>query len=88
MVSVDGGCEAIKNAVRPGYIDATAMQFPENMAREGIRALAEAIRGGEPPSGYLNTGVELVTNNPAPGIEAKDVAYGVRNCWGKKTLEW
>jgi fructose transport system substrate-binding protein len=82
LVSIDGGCQAIKNAVRPGDIDATAMQFPENMAREGVLALANAIRGGEPPSGYLNTGVELVTGDPAPGVESRNVAYGVRNCWG------
>jgi fructose transport system substrate-binding protein len=82
LVSIDGGCQAIKNAVRPGDIDATAMQFPENMAREGVLALAKAARGGERPSGYLNTGVELITGDPAPGVEAKNVAYGVRNCWG------
>jgi fructose transport system substrate-binding protein len=82
LVSIDGGCQAIKNAVRPGDIDATAMQFPENMAREGVLALAKAAQGGEPPSGYLNTGVELITGDPAPGVEAKNVAYGVRNCWG------
>jgi fructose transport system substrate-binding protein len=82
LVSIDGGCQAIKNAVRPGDIDATAMQFPENMAREGVLALARAARGDEPPSGYLNTGVELVTGDPAPGVESRNVAYGVRNCWG------
>jgi fructose transport system substrate-binding protein len=82
LVSIDGGCRAIKNAVRPGDIDATAMQFPENMAREGVRALARAARGGEKPSGYLNTGVELITDDPAPGVDSKDVAFGVRNCWG------
>jgi fructose transport system substrate-binding protein len=82
LVSIDGGCQAIKNAVRPGDIDATAMQFPENMAREGVRALARAARGGETPSGYLNTGVELITNDPAPGVPSKDVPFGVRNCWG------
>jgi fructose transport system substrate-binding protein len=82
LVSIDGGCQAIKNAVRPGDIDATAMQFPENMAREGVLALARAARGGEPPSGYLNTGVELITGDPAPGVESRNVAYGVRNCWG------
>lgn len=82
MVSVDGGCEAIKSAVRPGDIDATAMQFPENMAREGVGAIARQARGGEDPSGYLNTGVELITGNPAPGVRSKDVAFGVRNCWG------
>jgi fructose transport system substrate-binding protein len=82
VVSIDGGCHAIKDAVRPGDIDATAMQFPENMAREGVLALARAARGGAPPSGYLDTGVELITGDPAPGVQSKNVAYGVRNCWG------
>ena len=82
LVSIDGGCQAVKNAVRSGDIDATAMQFPENMAREGVRALAEAIRGGEKPSGFLDTGVRLITDDPAPGVNSNDVAYGVRNCWG------
>jgi fructose transport system substrate-binding protein len=82
LVSIDGGCRAIKDAVRPGDIDATAMQFPENMAREGVRALATAIRAGESLSGNLDTGVRLITGNPAPGVKSNDVAYGVRNCWG------
>lgn len=82
VVSVDGGCDAIKDGVRPGDIDATAQQYPENMAREGVRALAAAARGGEKPSGYLDTGVELITGNPAPGMQSSDVAFGVRNCWG------
>ena len=82
VVSVDGGCEAIKDGVRPGDIDATAQQYPENMAREGVRALAAAARGGEKPSGYLDTGVELITGDPATGVQARDVAFGVRNCWG------
>jgi fructose transport system substrate-binding protein len=82
LVSIDGGCRAIKGAVRPGDIDATAMQFPENMAREGVRALATAIRAGENLPGNLDTGVQLITGDPAPGVKSRDVAYGVRNCWG------
>jgi fructose transport system substrate-binding protein len=82
VVSVDGGCEAVKNGVRPGDIDATAQQYPENMAREGVTAIAAAARGGERPSGYLNTGVELITGDPAPGVESRNVPFGVRNCWG------
>ncbi len=82
VVSVDGGCEAIKNGVRPGAIDATAQQYPQNMAREGVEAVARAARGGEAPSEYLDTGVQLITGDPAPGVESRDVAYGVRNCWG------
>lgn len=82
VVSVDGGCQAIKNGVRSGDIDATAQQYPENMAREGVRAIAEAARGGEQPSGYLNTGVQLITGDPAEDVESRDVSFGVRNCWG------
>jgi fructose transport system substrate-binding protein len=82
LVSVDGGCDAIKNGVRPGVIDATAQQYPENMAREGVKALAEAAHGGPKPSGYENTGVELITGDPVNGVPSKDEAFGVRNCWG------
>jgi fructose transport system substrate-binding protein len=82
LVSVDGGCDAVKDGVRPGVIDATAQQYPENMARLGVEALAEAARGGPQPSGYKNTGVELITGDSASGVPSKDVAFGVRNCWG------
>jgi fructose transport system substrate-binding protein len=82
LVSVDGGCDAIKDGVRPGVIDATAQQYPENMAREGVEALAKAARGGAEPSGYLDTGVELITGDPVDGVDSQDVAFGVRNCWG------
>src|SRR5918995_2484186 len=82
LVSVDGGCDAIKDGVRPGIIDATAQQYPENMAREGVEALANAARGGTEPSGYLDTGVELITGDPVDGVDSQDVAFGVRNCWG------
>lgn len=83
IVSVDGGCVTMRDAVRPGLIDATAMQFPENMAREGVRTIADAVRGdGQTPSGYLNTGVELVSGHPVPGVASRNVEYGIRNCWG------
>jgi fructose transport system substrate-binding protein len=82
LVSIDGGCRAMKNAVRPGEVDATAMQFPANMAREGVRALANAIREDETLGGNLDTGVRLVTGDPAPGVESNNIEYGVRNCWG------
>lgn len=82
LVSVDGGCEAMKNAVRPGDIDATAMQYPENMAREGILAITGQVRSGESVSGYRQTGTELVTGTPVPDVPSRDIAFGVRTCWG------
>lgn len=82
LVSVDGGCEAMKGPVRDGLIDATVQQFPQNMAREGVNAIISSARAGETPSGYLDTGVQLISDNPAPGVDSREVAFGVRNCWG------
>lgn len=82
VVSVDGGCEAVRGLVRSGQVDATAQQYPENMAREGVLALAEAARGGEVPSGYLDTGVRLVARDAVPGVESESIEFGTRNCWG------
>jgi fructose transport system substrate-binding protein len=82
LVSIDGSCDAIKDGVRPGKIDATAQQYPENMATEGMEALTEAVRGGPSPSGFRDTGVELITADPVDGVESEDEAFGVRNCWG------
>ena len=82
LVSIDGSCDAIKDGVRPGKIDATAQQYPENMAREGLEDVAEAVRGGPSPSGFFDTGVELITADPVDGVASEDEAFGVRNCWG------
>jgi fructose transport system substrate-binding protein len=82
LVTVDGGCDAIKDGIRPGVIDATAQQYPENMAREGVRALVKAARRDEAPPRYLNTGVELITGDSVQGVESRNTAFGVRNCWG------
>jgi fructose transport system substrate-binding protein len=82
MVSVDGGCKAIKEGIKPGTIDATSQQYPLKMAALGVEKGAAAARGGEKPSGYLDTGVELITADPVDGVESKDAAYGEENCWG------
>lgn len=82
LVSVDGGCRAMREGVRPGLIDATAMQYPQNMAREGVRAIARAVRDGEEPTGYLDTGTLLVSDDPVEGVESRRVEFGVRTCWG------
>ena len=82
LVTVDGGCDAIKDGIRPGVFDATAQQYPENMAREGVEALAEAARGREEPPPFRNTGVELIAGDSVPGVASRNTAFGVRNCWG------
>jgi fructose transport system substrate-binding protein len=82
VVSVDGGCEGIKRGIRTGEIDATSQQYPENMATKGVEAVAAAARGGSKPSGYLNTGVQLIAADAVDGVESEGEAFGVRNCWG------
>jgi fructose transport system substrate-binding protein len=82
LVSIDGGCAALKELVRPGVLDATSQQYPENMAVEGVQAIAEVARGGEEPPSYVNTGVELITAFPVDGVQSRDEGWGTRNCWG------
>src|SRR5215216_846500 len=82
LVSVDGGCDAIKRGIKPGIIDATSQQYPLKMASLGVEKGAAAARGGPKPSGYVDTGVNLITNEPVKGVAAKDAAYGEANCWG------
>ena len=82
LVSIDGSCDAIKDGVRTGTIDATSQQYPENMATEGMEGVTEAVRGGPSPSGYRDTGVELITADAVDGVDSRDEAFGVRNCWG------
>jgi len=78
IVSVDGGCDAIERGVKTGVIDATSQQYPQNMAKLGVEAIAK----GEQVSGYRDTGVNLITADPQEGVPSKDVAYGLENCWG------
>jgi len=78
IVSVDGGCQAIKEGIIPKVISATSQQYPQNMAKLGVEAIAK----GEKVSGYKDTGVTLITDDPQDGVESKDSKFGSENCWG------
>jgi fructose transport system substrate-binding protein len=82
LVSVDGGCNAIKNGIKPGIIDATSQQYPLKMAALGVEKGAAAARGGPKPSGYTDTGVNLISDEPVKGVDSKDSKFGEANCWG------
>jgi fructose transport system substrate-binding protein len=30
----------------------------------------------------VDTGVTLITDKPVDGVESKDTAFGLENCWG------
>ncbi|WP_248959486.1 sugar ABC transporter substrate-binding protein [Sphaerisporangium perillae] len=81
IVSVDGGCTGTK-AVQSGQIAATSQQYPLKMADQGVKAVVAFGKGGAKASGYTDTGVTLITDKPAAGVDAKDTAFGLQNCWG------
>ncbi len=82
LVSVDGGCEAITKGIKPGIIDATSQQYPLKMAALGVEKGAAAARGGAKPTGYVDTGVTLISDEPMAGVDSKDSKFGQANCWG------
>lgn len=81
IVSVDGGCTGIE-ALVAGEIAATSQQYPLKMAQMGVEAVVNYAKTGEKPSGYTDTGVTLITDNPQEGITSEDSAFGTENCWG------
>lgn len=86
IVSVDGGCPGIQN-VADGVIGATSQQYPLKMAALGIEAIAKWAEDGtkpEPTEGkdFFDTGVALVTDKPAEGVESISVQEGTDLCWG------
>jgi fructose transport system substrate-binding protein len=86
IVSVDGGCPGVEN-VKAGIIGATSQQYPLKMASQGVEAISKFAKDGTKPAAttgkdFTDTGVTLVTDEPQPGVESKDTAFGLQNCWG------
>ena len=83
IVSVDGGCEGVKN-VGAGVIAATSQQYPLRMAAMGVDAGVEYAKTGKKVSGYTDTGVTLIAAKALKGVDSKDVKTGTDLCWGNK----
>ena len=86
IVSIDGGCPGVQN-VAEGVIGATSMQFPLVMAAMGVEAVKQFAETGEKPETpegqeFVNTGVELVTDDPVEGIASITSAEALEKCWG------
>jgi fructose transport system substrate-binding protein len=81
VTSIDGGCLGVKYVQR-GEIAATVMQFPKKMAAAGVDAVVEYAKTGKKPSGFINTGSELITDKPLQGLPSQDAKWGLANCWG------
>lgn len=86
IVSVDGGCPGVQN-VADGVIGATSQQYPLLMASLGIEAIAAWAKDGTKPAptpgkDFFDTGVALVTDKPAAGVDSISVKEGMDRCWG------
>ncbi|MGE0214472.1 substrate-binding domain-containing protein [Mycolicibacterium sp.] len=79
--SIDGSCTGVAD-VKDGKVGATVMQFPAKMAELGVQAVVKFAQDGTKPSGFNDTGSELITDKPVPGLPSKDTAWGEQNCWG------
>jgi fructose transport system substrate-binding protein len=86
--SIDGGCAGVQ-AVKDGKIAATVMQFPSKMAVAGVDAAVAFAKDGSkptvPPTGFIDTGVQLITDKPLAGLDSQDTTWGLENCWGDKS---
>ncbi|PZG00761.1 substrate-binding domain-containing protein [Micromonospora deserti] len=86
VVSIDGGCDGVRQ-VKDGVIGATSQQYPLKMAELGVQAIKKIANGGEKPqvtSGldFFDTGVTLVTDTAATGVESITSAEAAERCWG------
>ena len=86
IVSVDGGCPGVA-AVKAGQIGATSQQYPLKMAQEGVNAIAAFAKNGTKPENtagktFVDTGVNLITDQPQTGVPSQDTTFGQQNCWG------
>lgn len=83
IVSVDGACSGVQD-VADGVIGATAMQFPSKMGELAVDAIEAYVADGTKPTPGLNdSGVTLITDEPADGVDSEDSAWGLDNCWGE-----
>ncbi|WP_226346568.1 substrate-binding domain-containing protein [Agilicoccus flavus] len=81
LASIDGGCQGVQD-VKDGKYLATVMQFPKKMAAQGVAAVATFAKDGTKPTGFQDTGAQLISDTPVPGLDIKDTAWGLQNCWG------
>ncbi len=81
VASIDGSCSGVQYVKDKKFV-ATVMQFPKVMAEDGVKAIVAYAKNGTKPSGVINTGATLITDQPIAGQDSKDSAWGLANCWG------
>ncbi|MFZ0205369.1 MAG: substrate-binding domain-containing protein [Roseiarcus sp.] len=80
VVAVDGGCPGVKS-VKAGIIGATSQQYPLLMAADGVQAIVDFVKTGKKPVS-IDSGEQLITDHPVPGVPSIDTTEGAKLCWG------
>lgn len=79
--SIDGSCAGVR-AVKSGKFAATVMQFPKKMATDGVDAVVTFASSAKKPTGFVDTGSQLITDTPVAGLPSQTTAWGLQHCWG------
>lgn len=82
VASIDGSCSGVRS-VKSGEIGATVMQFPTKMGELAVNAIVKFVKSGEKPSGVIDSGTQLITDQPVDGVDSQTSAWGLDNCWGE-----
>ena len=61
---------------------ASAVQSEAADIAQRMRVGVDAITQGKKVSGYTDTGVTLISDDPQKGVDSKDSTFGTANCWG------
>jgi len=56
--------------------------FAYRVADPTAYGVVEFAEDGKKPSGFVDTGDELITDKPIDGIKSRDTTWGAENCWG------
>jgi fructose transport system substrate-binding protein len=82
ITSIDGSCSGVQS-VADGEIGATVMQFPSKMGELAVQAILDYVNDGTTPSGVIDSGTTLITDQPVDGVESETSEWGLENCWGE-----
>ena len=89
IVSVDGGCDPGITSVKSGVIGATSQQYPLDMAKLGVEAIAKKVRDNVDPAGHPRPGLlrhrrEARHRQAGRGRGEHHTAEATEICWGEK----
>lgn len=82
LTSIDGSCSGVQS-VADGEIGATVMQFPSKMGELAVQAIIDFVADGTKPSGVIDSGTTLITDQPVDGVDSETSEWGLENCWGE-----